>query len=190
MVFSRDVDVCVTCITSKPPELPLREEFLSLGVEVIYKADGLGAQAGRDGARQKVKEYREHVMKKSQQSLGPRDASKSLDEERKQRIMQRTIERVIFQRRSSISYNAYAQRLTRQDSTESDSLCSMDAAHGFCTNLTTSESPNDRHVIGSPDGPDGRDGEVSPVADDEATRHSEDYQQVLICGQRSDPSEN
>ena len=41
----RNVDICVTCICDHPPQLPLREELPSLGIEVIYNAKGVGAEA-------------------------------------------------------------------------------------------------------------------------------------------------
>ena len=53
-----DVDICVTCLTVKPPILPLREELPSLGVEVIYKAKGKAIRTSRHEARKKLRRYR------------------------------------------------------------------------------------------------------------------------------------
>ncbi|KAL7571465.1 hypothetical protein ACA910_019218 [Epithemia clementina (nom. ined.)] len=53
-----DVDICVTCISDHPPQLPLRQELPSLGVEVVYRAKGRGLQTSRHEAREKVQQYR------------------------------------------------------------------------------------------------------------------------------------
>jgi hypothetical protein len=55
--MSNDVDICFTCLTDKPPRLPLREELPSLGVEVIYRAHGIGRKASQLEARKAVKNY-------------------------------------------------------------------------------------------------------------------------------------
>lgn len=51
-----NVDICVTCICDKPPKLPLREELPSLGIEVIYNAEGVGEEAAeRELAKRRKK---------------------------------------------------------------------------------------------------------------------------------------
>ena len=54
-----DVDICVTCISDQPPQLPLREELPSLGVEVVYRAKGQGVKASQQEVREKVQHYRQ-----------------------------------------------------------------------------------------------------------------------------------
>ena len=56
---TRQVDICVTCLTSKPPTLPLREELPSLGVEVIYQARGKAWRTARHLARKQLRQYRQ-----------------------------------------------------------------------------------------------------------------------------------
>ena len=67
-----NVDICVTCICDKPPKLPLREELPSLGIEVVYNAGGIGAEATEKEMRKerkmihklKMKDARKHNKKK------------------------------------------------------------------------------------------------------------------------------
>ena len=53
-----NVDICVTCICDKPPKLPLREELPSLGIEVIYNAEGVGEEAAERELAKRRKKHR------------------------------------------------------------------------------------------------------------------------------------
>lgn len=53
-----NVDICVTCVADKPPTLPLREELLSLGVEVVLNAHGIGQRTSRHESKRAVKDFR------------------------------------------------------------------------------------------------------------------------------------
>lgn len=46
----KNIDVCITCLSPKPPKLPLREELQSLGVELIYHNTGLDPE-GKEPTR-------------------------------------------------------------------------------------------------------------------------------------------
>ena len=50
-----NVDLCLTCVSPKPPILPLREELTSLGIELIYNAKGVGKQTA-------FKEYEKQIQ--------------------------------------------------------------------------------------------------------------------------------
>ena len=127
MVFSHDVDICVTCVTDKPPKLPLREELVSLGVEVIYKAAGVAVKAARRESIRQVMEYREQIQKMNAESEHSSGTYQGPEEEMQQRVRQRMVEKEIYNRRSSLTYEAYAQRLTRQNSSDSESLSSLNS---------------------------------------------------------------
>ena len=73
---SHNVDICVTCICDKPPKLPLREELPSLGIEVIYNADGVGVEAAKKELRKERKKMHKQKMK------GVRKQNKRKSEER------------------------------------------------------------------------------------------------------------
>jgi len=60
----RNVDICVTCICDKPPKLPLREELPSLGIEVIYNANGVGAEATEKEFRKEKERIHQQKLKK------------------------------------------------------------------------------------------------------------------------------
>ena len=60
-----NVDICVTCVSEKPPKLPLREELPSLGIEVIYNAHGVGAKATKQEQKRKLKQYQSDKLKNS-----------------------------------------------------------------------------------------------------------------------------
>jgi hypothetical protein len=61
-----NVDICITCVTDKPPQLPLREELASLGIEVarVYNAQGIGARDSQDEAQKEltVKHFRNDTV--------------------------------------------------------------------------------------------------------------------------------
>lgn len=53
-----NVDICVTCVSDKPPQLPLREELPSLGIEVVYNAHGVGAKATQEESKKVLRNLR------------------------------------------------------------------------------------------------------------------------------------
>ena len=117
-----NVDICVTCICDKPPKLPLREELISLGVEVIYNARGTGAKAIKSDVKQKIKELRSTLQEREKKKfrLFPISAKRKMEK----KAEQKEIERDLKQRKKSLSYEAYANKLLRSDSDESSSLSS------------------------------------------------------------------
>jgi hypothetical protein len=54
MTNPHNVDICVTCVSDKPPQLPLREELPSLGIEVVYKAEGVAVKTIKEEATRKA----------------------------------------------------------------------------------------------------------------------------------------
>jgi len=52
----RNVDIVATLLTDKPPSLPLRQEYPSLGFEVVHRAAGVGQQAARATARARARQ--------------------------------------------------------------------------------------------------------------------------------------
>jgi hypothetical protein len=54
----RDVDICATILSDVPPQLPLRQEYMSLGFEVVYNASGVGKKATQHEAKKAVEEFR------------------------------------------------------------------------------------------------------------------------------------
>ena len=62
-----NVDICVTCVCEKPPKLPLREELPSLGIEVIYNAEGVGAEATEKELEKKKRKNKKKQAKEQQQ---------------------------------------------------------------------------------------------------------------------------
>jgi hypothetical protein len=122
MAFSDDVDICVTCVTNKPPRLPLREELVSLGVEVIYKASGVGARAAQKESKRAVKDLRKIAKEnKRKYRLWPKSRKEKYEKERQQKML----EKEVYKNRTSISYDAYNQRLHRTESGDSSSLGSL-----------------------------------------------------------------
>eukprot|EP00934_Nitzschia_sp_Nitz4_P004904 Nitzschia sp. Nitz4//scaffold138_size62050//10919//15553//NITZ4_006383-RA/size62050-processed-gene-0.44-mRNA-1//1//CDS//3329535752//4894//frame0 len=63
MTNPHNVDICVTCVSEKPPQLPLREELPSLGIEVVYNAHGLGAEASKQEQQRRLTEYEKTATK-------------------------------------------------------------------------------------------------------------------------------
>ncbi|KAG7337720.1 hypothetical protein IV203_020291 [Nitzschia inconspicua] len=75
MTNPHKVDICVTCVSDKPPQLPLREELPSLGIEVVYKAEGVAYKASQEQAtrkaRNKVRTLRKHKQNHSPKRQDP-----------------------------------------------------------------------------------------------------------------------
>ena len=117
-----NVDICVTCICDKPPKLPLREELISLGVEVIYNARGIGAKAIKSDVKQKIKDLRSTFQEREKKKfrLFPISAKRKMEK----KAEQKELERDLKQRKKSLSYEAYAQKLLRSSSDDSSSLSS------------------------------------------------------------------
>ena len=89
MTNPHNVDICVTCVSEKPPQLPLREELPSLGIEVIYNARGVGAKASKLEQKKKLQEF-ESEKKRSKGKFNPGrfffgGKDKKREEERKKR---------------------------------------------------------------------------------------------------------
>uniref|UniRef100_A0A7S4J6K9 Uncharacterized protein n=1 Tax=Odontella aurita TaxID=265563 RepID=A0A7S4J6K9_9STRA len=89
MTVHDNVDVCVTCISDKPPTLPLREELPSLGVELVYNSRGAGMRAVRRESRRKMRRMSaqlerkmERENRKSAALLGMRGARGSAKQDR------------------------------------------------------------------------------------------------------------
>ncbi|KAI2503474.1 hypothetical protein MHU86_10943 [Fragilaria crotonensis] len=176
MVFSNDVDICVTCVADKPPKLPLREELVSLGVEVIYKAAGVGVDAVRRESKRQVREYREQIQRsKSVPQLSPEN-DETPEQEIQSRMRQRMIEREIYKNRSSLTYEAYSRRLNRQNSSDSDSLDSLNSVPKIGTHSRVPESGNDTQVGVATEE---REGAGSPVTEHQDWRVQENAQQEV-----------
>ena len=91
MVFSNDVDICVTCVTDRLPKLPLREELVSLGVEVVYKAAGGGVEAVRHVVKRQVREYGEQIQKMNSGPKHSPGTSQTPEQKIQQRVKQQMV---------------------------------------------------------------------------------------------------
>lgn len=100
MMDQRNVDICVTCVSEKPPQLPLREELPSLGIEVVYNAQGVGAKACRREQKLKLKEYQEAKLNFFSKLVQDKEK-----EERKEAELREP---------HAISYTSYQKRLRQQ----------------------------------------------------------------------------
>ena len=121
-ISQKDVDICVTCVTSKPPRLPLREELVSLGVEVILNARGTGAKAvdrQRKHALRKIRDQIKQLKKKRFKLFGRRREKKIKKEQQMQKI-KRELRKV----RQGISYRTYTMKMTEEESSDSSSASS------------------------------------------------------------------
>lgn len=76
-VNPHNVDICVTCISDKPPQLPLREELPSLGIEVIYNAKGVGYEATEKETKKEREKIHKRKMKEMKKLSKIRDKEKS-----------------------------------------------------------------------------------------------------------------
>jgi hypothetical protein len=180
MVFSNDVDICVTCVADKPPKLPLREELVSLGVEVVYKAAGVGVDAVRREAKRHVREYREQIQKTNSGPQHSPENHETPEQEIQQRMRQRMVEREIYKNKSSLTYEAYSRQLNRQNSSNSDSLDSLNSVpkiHSY-SNVPVCGNGTQMRVA-----TEERDGAGSPLTEQQDWRVKENSQQEVedVC---------
>jgi len=122
--FVDNVEICVMCVCDKPPRLPLREELVSLGVEVIRNAKGTGVNAIKSAVKETVKGFRKTIKDREKKRFRffPRVAK------------QKELERDLRQGRKSITYHDYARKLLEQTSSEDSSSLSS------CGSIFTSEN--------------------------------------------------
>ena len=66
-----NIDICVTCVGSKPPVLPLREERISLGIEMVYNARGVAARGALVDADQSRRKKKRWLRRKRSQNNEP-----------------------------------------------------------------------------------------------------------------------
>ena len=109
-----DVDLCVTCVTDKPPQLPLREELMSLGVEVIFNAQGTGARAVKHETRKKVKDFRKEYSAKNRNSVLC-FAWKSHKQKLKEKQERKLAEKELKKKMQGLSYDKYTKILNGED---------------------------------------------------------------------------
>jgi hypothetical protein len=137
MASRRNVDICITCVTDKPPKLPLREELVSLGVEVIYDAAGVGVNAVRHEAKRNVHNFRSNKKSNVSNFLNRSKCKMSMIKE-----TQRQKEIEIYKNKSGLTYDAYNEMLKKKDS--SDSFSSIESLekkmHDFGQFSTSSSS--------------------------------------------------
>ena len=103
MTNPHNVDICVTCVCEKPPKLPLREELPSLGIEVIYNAHGVGAQATRQEQQRKLKEFHRDQQSNSHGLFAKLKQTFGKDEDKR-----REAELLVPH---ALSYSSYQRRL-------------------------------------------------------------------------------
>ena len=103
-----NVDICVTCLTDKPPKLPLREELMSLGVEVIFNARGVGAKASKHESHRALKDFREkeQVKELKKRRLFPKSSKRI-----KQKLAERRRIEHDLKSPHAFSYAAYGHEL-------------------------------------------------------------------------------
>ena len=151
MSFKHDVDICVTCITDKPPNLPLREELVSQGVEVILNARGVGAKAVKHEVRQQIRALRkEHVM--AEQSTGLCCFSwKSQKQKLKEENERKRIESELRKELHALTYEKYSLELNQDDHSYADSVSTW-GTHSTCrgsvdSNLEQRDPANDEYHL-------------------------------------------
>jgi hypothetical protein len=122
-----NVDICITCVTDKPPQLPLREELPSLGIEVVYNAHGVGAKASRAHAKKLLKKFRhdEQVKDlKKRRFFAPSPATVA------QTIADRKQQEAALEIPRGISYDRYERTLSSSRSHDHEDSASLASSNG------------------------------------------------------------
>jgi hypothetical protein len=120
MTNPHNVDICVTCVSEKPPQLPLREELPSMGIEVVYNARGLGAKASKQEQRRKLKQYQQEKLNKHR-SLFSRLGGQQQREDEEDKLREEEL-RIPH----ALSYTSYQKRLVESRSSGKDGMKKME----------------------------------------------------------------
>lgn len=104
------VDICVTCVTDKPPKLPLREELPSLGVELVYNANGIGSKATQHESKKAVRRFRtrNQIRDMKKVRLLPKTTQRV-----KEKIAERKLQEVDLATPHALSYEDYDHELQK-----------------------------------------------------------------------------
>lgn len=141
MTNPHNVDICVTCVSDKPPQLPLREELPSLGIEVVYNAHGVGAKASKHESKKLVKEFREKEQVKELRK--PRffpSSPKKMKAKQLERQRQESALRVP----KALSYSSYQKRLLGQDKGEATESSSSVSSWETSSTVASSSGRNNQ----------------------------------------------
>ena len=140
MTNPHNVDICVTCVSEKPPTLPLREELPSLGIEVIYNAQGTGAKASKHQSKKLVKRFREREQEKD--SKGSRFLPNGLNKESEKQKYRKEKESELKVPRA-LSYESYERRLLHSsEGNGKDDSSSSYTSEDTTSTSKSSESPS------------------------------------------------
>lgn len=166
MTNPHNVDICVTCVSEKPPQLPLREELPSLGIEVVYNAQGVGAKASRKEQRKKLKEYRKEKEQKKKNPKGFR----ALFGRNKQKCEQEEIRRKEEELRTphALSYNKYNKVLHE---TSEKKTGEVESQSSWDTGSTADASKHTDNNSGQPQDPPA----MSPISGIQPPIHSLEF---------------
>lgn len=135
MTNPHNVDICVTCVSEKPPQLPLREELPSLGIEVIYNAHGVGAKATRHEQKRKLKKFQKEKLNNNGGFFAKLKQKLGEDDEKRQEAELRIPH--------ALSYSSYQRRLEHQlDDSKKGKDGSDDSEESSCETHSTVESSN------------------------------------------------
>ena len=132
------IDICATCVSEKPPKLPLREEVVSLGFEMVYMAQGKAEKAVQHEMKRNWKDY-----KMKQKTLKKRRFFKSgrrlRDEFEERRILESEIKTP-----HALSYDNYEMELGKEDETEEGSSDESSSVASFPLRSSKKISMRDR----------------------------------------------
>ncbi len=135
MTNPHNVDICVTCVSEKPPQLPLREELPSLGIEVIYNAHGVGAKATRHEQKKKLKKFQKEKLNSNSGFFSKLKKKLSEEDEKRQEAELRIPH--------ALSYSSYQRRLDHQlEDPKKDKEGSEESEESSCKTNSTVESSN------------------------------------------------
>lgn len=156
MTNPHNVDICVTCVSEKPPQLPLREELPSLGIEVVYNAHGVGAKASKHEQKRKLKQYQQEKLNKHKsffsQHFGGKQQQQREDEEDKRLEEELRVPH-------ALSYTSYQKRLEssqqqlhkdgrkKKEDPRGEAIDGSEESSSYQTDSSTEESSNgENHV--------------------------------------------
>lgn len=118
MTNPHNVDICITCVSDKPPQLPLREELPSLGIELIYNARGTGAKASKRESQKLLKKFREKEQVKDPKNRRFFPSNPFKAKEKKEEQKRRECELGVPK---ALSYESYKECLDQNIGKETES---------------------------------------------------------------------
>lgn len=143
--ISDNVDICITIVGGEAPTLPLRQEVLTNGIELVYNARGIG-----QAAVSKEQKRREAIvlakLKRIEEKLSSKPSYRRTRKKKQAIKMVKDLRSKLERSASGISYNMYLEELMRLYNKNQDDDKSQPEPEDLMTTLSMLEFVGDQSI--------------------------------------------